>query len=83
MRSQLEKVTFDDIDDRGSFTRNLNFVLTGQWVHAAPCGMFHVKLHKDYIYLHCSNFSLDTATFTKPVDFKVELLPLVARNRKI
>ena len=24
------------------------------------------------MYLHSSNFSLDTATFTKPVDFKVE-----------
>ena len=30
------------------------------------------------MYLHCSNFSLDTATFTKPMDFKVELFPLVA-----
>ena len=30
------------------------------------------------MYLHCSNFSLslDTATFTKPMDFKVVLLPL-------
>ena len=24
------------------------------------------------MYLHCSNFSLDTAAFTKPVNFKVE-----------
>ena len=44
-------------------------------MHAAPCGIFHVDLHEDYMYLHCSNsnFSLDTAAFTKPVDFKVEL----------
>ena len=33
--------------------------------------------------LHSRNFSVDTATFTKPMGFKVELLPLVARNRKI
>ena len=54
-------------------------------VHAAPCrcGTFHVNLHENYMHLHCSNFSQDTATFTKPEDFKVELLPLVARNRKI
>ena len=26
---------------------------------------------------HCSNFSPDAATFTKPVDFKGELLPFV------
>ena len=45
--------------------------------------MFHVNLHEDYMYLHCSNLSLNTAAFTKPVDFTVELLPLVARNRKI
>ena len=35
------------------------------------------------VHLHCSNFSLDTLTFIKPADFKVERLPLVARNRKV
>ena len=49
----------------------------------APYGIFHVILHEDYMYLHCSNFSLDTAAFTKPVDFKVEPLLLPAQNRKI
>ena len=52
-------------------------------MHAAPSGIFHVILHEDHMYLHCSNFSLDTAAFTKPVDFKVEPLLLLARNRKI
>ena len=54
-------------------------------MHAAPCGIFHVILPEDYMYLHCSNFSLDTAAFTNPVqvDFKVEPLLLLARNRKI
>ena len=52
-------------------------------VHAALCGTFHVNLREDYMYLHCGNFSLDTAAFTKPVDFKVKPLLLVARNRKI
>ena len=41
-------------------------------MHAAPCGMFHVNLHEDDVYIRCSNFSLNTATFTKPVDFKVK-----------
>ena len=41
-------------------------------MHAALCGMFHVNLQEDEMYLHCNNFSLDTATFTKPVDFKVK-----------
>ena len=48
-------------------------------MHAAPCGML---LHENNDH-HCSNFSLETATFAKPMDFKVELLPLVARNRKV
>ena len=58
-------------------------------MHGAPCGMHvsRLNLHEDYRYMylpvHCSNVSLDTATFTKPADFTVELLPLVARNRKI
>ena len=52
-------------------------------MHAAPCGIFHVTLHEDYMYLHWSNFSLDAAAFTKPVDFKVEPLLLLARNSKI
>ena len=26
--------------------------------------LFHVNLHEDYMYWHCCNFSLDTATFT-------------------
>ena len=43
----------------------------------------HQAVHEDYMHLHCGNFSLDTAAFTKPVDFKVEPLLLVARNRKI
>ena len=30
--------------------------------------------------LHCSKFSLDTATFTKQVGFKCELLPVAPRN---
>ena len=63
------------------------FVLTGERVHAALCGMFHENLHNDCMFLHCSNFSLDTTiaciTFTKPVDFKVEPLRLVAGSRKI
>ena len=59
------------------------FVLTGERMHAAPCGMLHVNPLENYMYLHCSNFSLDNATITKPVDFKVELLPLVVRSRNI
>ena len=27
-----------------------------------PCGMFHVNLHEDRMYFHCSNFSLDTSS---------------------
>ena len=52
------------------------FVLTGERVHAAPCSMFHVDLHEDCMY-----FSPDNTNIT--VGFKVELLPLVARSRKI
>ena len=51
-------------------------------MHAAPCGMFRVNLYEDYMHLHRSSFSLDTVIFTQPVDFKVELLPLVSRNHK-
>ena len=74
-------MTFDDIDDRGSFLLLPDNRCT---LHHA-CGIFHVFLHEDHMYLHCSNFSLDTAAFTKPVlvDFKVEPLLLLARNRKI
>ena len=36
------------------------FVVTGERVHAEPCGMFHVNLHEDRMYIHCSIFSLDT-----------------------
>ena len=35
------------------------------------------------MYLHWSNFGVDIATFSKPVNFKVNLLSLVARIRKI
>ena len=43
-----------------------------------------IKIYmKTTMCLHCRNFSVDTATFTKPMDFNVELLPLVARKRKI
>ena len=36
------------------------------------------------MYLHCSNFSLDTAAFTKPVDFKVEpSLLLCPKSQKL
>ena len=52
------------------------FVLAGERVHAAPCGMFHVDLHEDCMY-----FSPDNTNIT--VGFKVEVLPLVARSRKI
>ena len=38
-------------------------------MHAAPCGMFHVNLQEDDVYIRCSNFSQETATFTKPVGF--------------
>ena len=67
-------MAFDDIDDRRSF-----LLLPDNRCTAAPCGIFHLILHEDYMYLHC----LDTAAFTKPVDFKVEPLLLLARNRKI
>ena len=50
--------------------------LTGERVHAAQCGMFHVDLHEDSMY-----FSPDNTNIT--VGFKVELLPLVALSRKI
>ena len=37
---------------------------------------FHVAcftyIRDDYMYLQCRNFSLDTAIFTKPADFKAE-----------
>ena len=68
------------------------FVVTGLFslengcTGAEPCGMFHVNLHEDRMYFQCSNFSLDASsniTITTPVDFKVELLSLVARSRKI
>ena len=44
--------------------------------------MFHVNVQRlqVFMYLHCSNFSLNTATFTKPVDFKVELFYLWLRE---
>ena len=47
---KLAKVTFDDID-RGSFTSKIQtlFLPAGLRVHAAPFGMFHVNLNKDYI----------------------------------
>ena len=44
--------------------------------------MLHINLREDYMYLHWSNFSVDIATFSKPVIFKVNLLPFVARIRK-
>ena len=34
--------------------------------------MFHVNLQEDDVYTRCSNFSQDTAPFTKPVGFKVK-----------
>ena len=47
-------------------------------MHGAPCGML---LHQENVA--ATPFNLDTTTFTKPMDFKVDLLPLVAPNRKI
>ena len=45
-------------------------------MHAAPFGIFHVNLHARRVRrLHCSKFSPGSATFTKQVDFKVELIP--------
>ena len=52
------------------------FVLTGERVHAAPCGMFHVDLHENCMYFSPDNNSIK-------VGFKVELLPLDARSRKL
>ena len=46
-------------------------VLTGERVHAAPCGMFHIDLHEHCMYLRCSNFSPDNTGIT--VGFKVDL----------
>ena len=43
-------------------------------ITGARCTIWHVSCKSTQI-LHCSKFSLDTATFTKQVDFKVELLP--------
>ena len=52
--------------------QNLNFFLTEWRVHI----FFHVAcftyIRDDYMYLQCRNFSLHTAIFTKPADFKVE-----------
>ena len=45
--------------------------------------MLYINLREDYMYLNWSNFSVDIATFSKPVSFKVNLLYLVARIRKI
>ena len=52
------------------------FVLPGERVHAAPRGMFHVDLREDCMYFSPNNTNIT-------VGFKVELLPLVARSRKI
>ena len=60
-----------DIDNCWSFTS-----VCSHWQTDAPCGMFHVDLHEDCMY-----FNPDNTNIT--VGFKVELLPLGARSRKI
>ena len=63
---------------RAKLNRLCSYEITGErW----PYGMFHVNLRR--LYAHGSNLRLNTVTFTKPVDFKVELLLFVEWNRKI
>ena len=61
--------------------QNSNSVLTGR-ITGARCTIWHVS-RKSTQRLHCSKFSIDTATFTKQVDFKVELLPWLCEIAKL
>ena len=53
-------------------------------MHAAPFGIFHVNLHACGVRrLHCSKFSLGSATFTKQMGFKLSLYLGCAKSQNL